>query len=81
VLRFAFFYTFEIMAKIRKECLGIQMKSPLVNKWFTIQEGQEPLYKALGFDVFETKKKPAKNADSLQGATQPNSGNSDGAGN
>jgi hypothetical protein len=69
------------MAKIRKECVGIQIKSMKLNKWFTIQEGQESLYKALGFDVFETKKKPAKNADSLQGGTQPNSGNSDGAGN
>jgi hypothetical protein len=69
------------MAKIRKECLGQQMKSPLVNKWFTITAGNEKTYKALGFDIFESAKKPKKNADNLQSASQPVDGNSNGAGN
>jgi hypothetical protein len=62
------------MAKIRKECLGIQMKHENFNKWFTITEGNEGLYKALKFDVFE--KKPKKNVNNKQGATQLIDGNS-----
>ena len=69
------------MAKIRKECLGLQMKSPLVNKWFTITEGNEKTYKALQFDVFEKPKKPKKNADSLQSASELDNSNGNGAGN
>ena len=57
------------------------MKSPLVNQWFTISEGNEKTYKALGFDVFESAKKPKKNANNLQGASELDNGNSNGAGN
>lgn len=50
------------------------MKPQHINKWFVIQEGQEQTYKALGFDVFE-KRKPKKNADSLQEPSANDNGN------
>lgn len=68
------------MAKIRKECLGLQMKSLVVNKWFTITEGNEKTYKALGFDVFESAKKSKKDADNSQSTGESDNGNGNGAG-
>lgn len=57
----------------------MKMKSPLLNQWFTITEGNEKTYKALGFDVFESAKKTKKNADNLQSTGELDNGNSNGA--
>jgi hypothetical protein len=61
------------MAKIRKECLGMKIKHENFGKWFTISEGNEGVYKALKFDVFE--KKTKSNVENKKGPSQSIDGN------
>ena len=54
--------------KIKKEYIGSRVKSSILNKWYTIEEGQEELYASVGLmNIFEEeepkiiKKKDVKN--------------------
>lgn len=40
--------------KIKKELIGARVKSIFLNQWFTIEEGKEEMYQAIGLDIFES---------------------------
>ena len=51
----------------------MKIKHENFGKWFTISEGNEGVYKALKFDVFE--KKIKRNVENKKGPSQPIDGN------